>query len=61
MRRSRPARTRLVALTGYGQESDYLRSRDAGFDEHIVKPLNLDVLRKVLDRARDAVLPGPRP
>jgi CheY-like chemotaxis protein len=31
----------LVALTGYGQESDRQRSREAGFDFHLVKPLNL--------------------
>lgn len=32
--------TRLVALTGYGQEGDVERSRDAGFDEHLVKPVD---------------------
>jgi CheY-like chemotaxis protein len=29
---------RLVALTGFGQASDRVRSRDAGFDVHLVKP-----------------------
>jgi PAS domain S-box-containing protein len=28
----------LIALTGYGQEQDRLRSREAGFDHHVVKP-----------------------
>lgn len=34
-------RTRLVALTGYGQESDRQRSRTAGFDAHLVKPVDM--------------------
>jgi CheY-like chemotaxis protein/two-component sensor histidine kinase len=32
----------LVAITGYGQPSDRTRSMEAGFDEHLVKPLELD-------------------
>jgi PAS domain S-box-containing protein len=32
---------RLVALTGYGQESDRRRSAEAGFDRHMVKPITL--------------------
>jgi two-component system CheB/CheR fusion protein len=39
---------RLVALTGYGQEEDRQRSRDAGFDHHLVKPVDLEELRRVL-------------
>lgn len=31
---------RLVALTGYGQPEDVARSREAGFDEHLVKPID---------------------
>ena len=31
----------LVAMTGYGQESDRKRSREAGFDHHLVKPGDL--------------------
>ena len=48
------AATRLVALTGYGQESDFERSREAGFDEHIVKPIDLKTLREILERAHAA-------
>jgi DNA-binding response OmpR family regulator len=40
----------LVALTGWGQESDRSRSRDAGFDSHLVKPVDLDVLIAMLAR-----------
>jgi CheY-like chemotaxis protein len=39
---------RLVALTGYGQEEDRRRSREAGFDEHLTKPVSLARLREVL-------------
>ena len=38
----------LVAMTGYGQESDRERSREAGFDHHLVKPADLDTLLKIL-------------
>jgi signal transduction histidine kinase/ActR/RegA family two-component response regulator len=41
----------LVALTGYGQATDREQSRDAGFDEHLVKPVDLDHLLRVLARA----------
>ena len=34
----------LVALTGWGQEEDRQRSREAGFDAHMVKPVDHDVL-----------------
>lgn len=42
---------RIVALTGYGQESDRLQTREAGFDEHLVKPISLDSLQQVLATA----------
>jgi PAS domain S-box-containing protein len=38
----------IVALTGWGQEKDRRESRDAGFDEHIVKPVEPDVLARLL-------------
>jgi CheY-like chemotaxis protein len=38
----------LVALTGWGQEEDRNRSREAGFDAHLVKPVDHDVLLEVL-------------
>ncbi len=34
----------LVALTGWGQEDDVMRSRESGFDEHFTKPVNPEVL-----------------
>jgi len=40
-------RATLVALTGYGREDDVRRSRDAGFDHHLVKPVDIAQLRKI--------------
>ena len=38
----------LVAVTGWGQAHDRARSRDAGFDHHLVKPAALAALRELL-------------
>ncbi len=38
----------LVALTGYGQESDRQRSREAGFDHHLVKPADFGKVHEIL-------------
>jgi PAS domain S-box-containing protein len=38
----------LVALTGWGQEEDRRRTREAGFDHHLVKPVNLAALQMLL-------------
>jgi len=35
---------RVAALTGWGQDDDRRRTREAGFDEHFVKPVNFDAL-----------------
>jgi PAS domain S-box-containing protein len=43
---------RIVALTGWGQEDDRRRSREAGFDHHLVKPVDPDELAALLTRAR---------
>jgi CheY-like chemotaxis protein len=39
---------KLVAITGYGQSSDKRKSIEAGFDEHLVKPVNIHKLGKLL-------------
>jgi CheY-like chemotaxis protein len=39
---------RLVAVTGYGQDEDRRRSREAGFQYHLVKPIDPEELREVL-------------
>jgi signal transduction histidine kinase len=38
------AQTRLIALSGYGQDTDKARSRRSGFEQHLVKPVEMDEL-----------------
>jgi signal transduction histidine kinase len=38
----------LVAVTGYGQEDDLRRSRESGFDHHLVKPVDPEALEQLL-------------
>ena len=40
----------LIALTGYGQDEDRRRSREAGFDHHLVKPVDPDTLLAIVSR-----------
>lgn len=42
-------RPRLIALTGYGQERDVANSRAAGFDVHLVKPVDMKKLIAAVD------------
>jgi len=58
--RSQPwgQRITLVALTGWGQDSDRRRSREAGFDSHLVKPLDLETLTDLLARLPSASVSG---
>jgi len=44
----------MVALSGYGEERDLLASRQAGFDRHLVKPVDPELLRKT-------IMPGASP
>ncbi|HVY79913.1 MAG TPA: response regulator [Steroidobacteraceae bacterium] len=44
----------LIALTGWGQDEDRRRSREVGFDSHLVKPLDPEALSTMLSR-----LPAP--
>lgn len=48
--RARPwgRRLRLVALTGWGLEQDRERTRDAGFDDHLVKPAEVSAVKELL-------------
>lgn len=46
----------LIALTGWGQDEDRRRSREAGFDHHMVKPVDLPALQALL-----ATVAQPRP
>jgi CheY-like chemotaxis protein len=42
----------IIAATGYGQDIDREKSRDAGFDLHLVKPIDLDALLHAIDADR---------
>ncbi|RZM28069.1 MAG: response regulator, partial [Pedobacter sp.] len=39
----------LIALTGYGQAEDRQRTKAAGFDAHLVKPIDLAVLTQLIE------------
>jgi signal transduction histidine kinase/ActR/RegA family two-component response regulator len=41
----------LVALTGYGEKRDRERTREAGFDAHFVKPVDVDALQRFVEQA----------
>ncbi|MDQ3289247.1 MAG: ATP-binding protein [Pseudomonadota bacterium] len=55
---------RLVAITGYGRDSDREQAARAGFDMHLVKPVDLNVLERTLldlvGTAREGAQRGPR-
>jgi CheY-like chemotaxis protein len=42
--------TLLIALTGWGQDGDVKESREAGFDHHVVKPPDVEILLDLLSR-----------
>ena len=44
-----PAHGRLIAVTGYGQDNDRERSRQAGFTGHLVKPVDFDKLTRLVE------------
>jgi two-component system, sensor histidine kinase len=44
----------LVAITGWGQEKDRQRARQAGFDRHLVKPVQLEQIQAILSQGREA-------
>ncbi len=54
LRRSLPPEVSLIAMSGYGQRHDGARALAAGFDEYMVKPLNMARLRRLLGD-----VPGP--
>jgi len=43
----------IIAVTGYGQEDDRCRSREAGFDHHLVKPIDHNVLVTLISQSQD--------
>ena len=57
-RRPGHARAVFVALTGYGQERDRELSRQAGFDHHLVKPVDIAKLAQILANVPSTVIPA---
>jgi signal transduction histidine kinase len=49
----------LIALTGYGQAADRRRSREVGFDHHVVKPVDPVALQELIARSLFAAPPVP--
>lgn len=47
---SRPFAGTLIALTGWGQDHDRLRTTEAGFDHHFVKPVDPEEIHRILAR-----------
>ncbi len=48
----------IVAVTGYGQESDRRRSLAVGVDHHLVKPVEVETLEAILDGSPTAAVPA---
>jgi CheY-like chemotaxis protein len=48
----------LVALTGYGQDEDRRRVREAGFDYHLVKPVEPSEITRIIDTLSDRAYAG---
>ncbi|RYF37530.1 MAG: response regulator, partial [Comamonadaceae bacterium] len=53
--------TFMVAMTGYGNEEDKRRTRSAGFDAHLTKPVELEALVRLLNDARTRHGTAPTP
>lgn len=53
VRRAGLTDTLIIAVTGYGQEQDIKRAQEAGIDEHLLKPVDLERLRSLFSRCED--------
>ena len=51
----------LIALTGWGQEEDRRRSREAGFDHHLTKPVAFEDLNRLLAGVKETPDTGDTP
>jgi CheY-like chemotaxis protein len=47
----------LIAISGYGMQADQVRSREAGIDLHLVKPVEPEVLEQLLQKVQTTVVP----
>ena len=50
IRQARGNAVLIVAITGWGQEDDRQRARDAGFNHHFTKPVDFEMLLELIDR-----------
>jgi PAS domain S-box-containing protein len=57
--RARDGAVKLIALTGYGQRDDIERARAAGFDAHLIKPVDLVALDRLLAEPGTSFRSGP--
>ena len=48
-----------IALSGYGMEEDLQRTREAGFTAHLVKPVNINELRRLVEQLAPGMAPKP--
>jgi two-component system OmpR family response regulator len=48
----------LIAISGYGMQSDQKRSQEAGIDLHLVKPVEPEMLQQVLQRFETVIVPN---
>ena len=48
--RRRGSKLKAIALSGYGREEDVKRSREAGFDAHLTKPVEVDTLIEAVEK-----------
>jgi len=55
MRRLRGTGIRGIALTGFGQDEDVEKSRAAGFDQHLTKPINIEILQETIQKVMAAI------
>jgi CheY-like chemotaxis protein len=60
LRELRPA-LQGIAMSGYGMEDDLRRSRAAGFNAHLVKPVSIAALEKSLAQLSNPAKPAPEP
>ncbi len=51
----------LIAMTGYGQPDDRARAFEAGFDDHVVKPVSVEELSAAIERMRSKKTAGKGP
>jgi CheY-like chemotaxis protein len=58
IRKSRNSSLRLIAISGYGQAEDRRRALEAGFDAHLVKPVDPDLLTQLLVEEAGRVAQG---